>query len=291
MTATRTRNDVCLLCKKNKATATNSHIYTKFITASMFGDKHNKQGGQINTANFNYGSNASDTPKENYLMCPNCENVRLGKLETYISTFFYNRYKDNRFTEKFPIDKRFDFITQDLDRMLLAGVHTGMFKLYIYSLVWRASISTLYSFKNFKLTPQLEEVLRNILDTFLQQDANDTISFYDSNRWRFFQFPFIIQTHLEQVSAGRNYVMEPMRLDENSLIIYLNEFIIIFHTKWTDFKMLQPYYNPGAFPINLVLLNEYQWRKLIRTMMRKTVNAWFSNHAERAKTEMPKSKK
>lgn len=291
MNTLRTRNDTCLLCKKSRATATSSHIYTKFITASMFGDKHNKKGGKVNTAEFSYGSDANDTPKQDFLMCPNCENIRLGMLETYISTFFYNRYRNEKFADKFIIEKRFNVLTNGIDRMILVGVHTGMFKLYIYSLIWRASVCTLDEFKNFKLTMEQEDMLRNALDIFLQQNAKDTITFYDSHRSRFRQLPFLIHTHLEQTSAGRNSVLEPMQLNDSSFIMYLNEFIIIFYTKFPNMKMLTPDYNPGIYPISLTLLNYHQWRKLMKILMRKTVNAWVSNHEERFATETPKSRR
>lgn len=288
MTTQRTRNDICLLCQKNKATATGSHIYTKFITASMFGDKHNKQGGRINTAEFEYGSKANDTPKQDFIMCPRCENIRLGTLETYVSTFFYSRYRNNKFSDKFPVDKRFNVITNELDCMILTDVHTGMFKLYIYSLIWRASICALPSFKNFKLTNEQEEILRYALDAFLQENAKDTIAFYDANVNQFPQFPFIIQTHLEQTDASRNFVGEPRKLDESTIMLYLNEFIIIFNMKWTDERMYHPSYNPGNFPINLILVNHYQWRKLMSTMIKLTVDAYFSNHRETLSTRLPK---
>ena len=287
MNIPRTRNDLCLLCKKSKASATGSHIYTKFITASMFGDKHNKQGGAINTAKFDYGNKANDTPKQDFLLCPNCENIRLGTLETYISTFFYSRYKNEKFAGNFPIDKRFNIITGEVDCMILNGVHTGMFKLYMYSLVWRASICTLSSFQNFKLNSYQEEILRGTLDNFLRIDAKSTIDFYNANFSTFPQFPFVVQTHLEQVDAGSNFVLEPWKIDASKFIIYLNEFIILFYMKWDSTRMFSPSYNPGNFPINIALLNYQQWRGLIKSVIRKTVDAWLSNHKQTLSIRKP----
>ncbi|MBD2720812.1 hypothetical protein [Hymenobacter armeniacus] len=261
MSAARTKNDDCLLCRKRKADAENSHIYTKFITRSIFGDrKLNQGGGQINSANVEYGEPAFDTVKEDHILCINCERIRLCRLETYVSTHFYNRYRNPRFADAFPIEKRYNLITEELDCIICEKLHTGLFKLFIYSQIWRASISTDNAYKNFKLSPELEETLRHTLDTFLKDTADETIAYYDEHVADFPQFQFTIVTPKDQSESIGNFVAEPYDAGNGTFLMVLNEFAIIFYSKWNEGRKFARAFNPGAYPINVAIVTEEEWK-------------------------------
>lgn len=289
--STRTKHDDCLLCRRNKATATNSHIYTKWITESMFGDKHNKQGGRLDTGQFDYGSKTSDTAKENHILCPECENGRLGRnLETYVATFFYQRYRNPKYTEKFPLEKRFNWLTQEIDCVVCdpATLHPIMFKLYIYSLVWRASISNHPTYKNFKLPEDVEEKLRYALDTFLQgDDANATIAYYEAHKEDFPHFQYNIITSIDQTDATANLVTEPLNSSDGVYLMYVNEFIIVFYTKWDGSRKFDRAFNPGLHPVNLGQIEESEWKGFVKSAMEMAVDNYVARHKNTLATRKP----
>ena len=261
MSTTRTKNDDCLLCLTNKATAKNSHIYSKFITRSIFGDKKlNQGGGHIDSSKGDTGKPIFDTVKEDYILCPHCENVRLGRLETYIATHFYNRYRNPHFEDAFPVEKRYNHYTQELDSIICNNLHVGMFKLFIYSQIWRASISTDNAYKNFKLSPELEETLRHTLDTFLKDTADETIAYYDEHVADFPQFQFTVVTPKDQSESIGNFVAEPYADGKGAYLMVLNEFAIIFYSKWDEGRKFGRAFNPGTYPINVSIVTEEEWK-------------------------------
>jgi hypothetical protein len=254
----------------------------------MFGDKSSKEGGSISTVDFEYAKSTNDTPKENHLMCPGCENDRLGSLESYIAKFFYHSYRNPKYAANFPVQKWFNQITKELDCLRCDTLHVGLFKLYIYSLVWRASVASVAGFQYFKLDAEIEEMLRNTLDTFLKDKAKDTADFYDANVDSFPQLPFIIVTPIEQADVTSNLTTPPIPYKKDEVAFFMNEFMIIFHTKWNPAYKFDRVFNPGPYPIHIGLAPEKEWKSLTTRMLHHFRDAYFSNHAEKLKTQMPK---
>jgi hypothetical protein len=259
----------------------------------MFGEKSNKQGGSIDTSKLQgikealdageavdvtkAFKKANDTAKESYILCDHCEHKRLGiSLETYINDFFYRRYRKLYHTADYPVLKRGIPNPGALDEMVCRGVDAGMFKLFIYSLVWRASICSLLGFREFKLDPTTQETLREILNTCLQDTAPETALAYKTNSHLFQQFQFTIFTSLDIPLATNNFASNPFVDDKRGdCYFFINEFIIKFYTQWDERRKYKPELNSGSNPIILVVLNEKRWTNFAMAFVHNVLNNIF----------------
>ncbi len=112
-----------------------------------------------------------DIMKEDYLFCADCEKG-FNILETYCSLRL-ERFNDPRYYKNFNQFKfgEFEFIE-------FKEIDIRVFKLFIYSIVWRVSVSDNYSFKGFKLPDCDEEKIRLLLKKFsrpTQQELMDEL--------------------------------------------------------------------------------------------------------------------
>lgn len=160
----RSESDKCLLCKEDLSTQRNSHTIPKFFGQGLFYGtlpKHSllltKEGKM---------QKVQDTLKEDYLFCPTCEKG-FNTLETYCSLRL-ERYNDLRFSSQFQHYKFGDFEYFDC-----IEINIKVFNLFIYSIVWRVSISDNYGFLGFKLPVSEEEKLRLVLKETSSKSQED----------------------------------------------------------------------------------------------------------------------
>ncbi len=142
------------------------------MTNSMFGTP--RRGHLMGTHTTRRSKITQDSAKEDYLFCSGCED-RLSRIERYVANEFFNKYKDPAFQQDFPITYRGLLIPVEMDVMQALKVNQGIMRLFIYSLLWRASISSEAGFKTFKLEDRVEERLRVELDIFLTDNIRDTL--------------------------------------------------------------------------------------------------------------------
>ena len=162
---------ICKLCKINPADKNNSHIIPKFMCKRLFDNTHPRHSLAI-------GKNGKkqklqDTPKENKIFCSNCE-LRIEKLETYFAKFFTEINNLGSARRQYTIEK-----LNDHEILLCKDLNPNIFKLFIFSLIWRCSISNLLDFENFKMDPAIEEELRMFLNSNLKSTHSELMQ---SNR-------------------------------------------------------------------------------------------------------------
>jgi len=164
--------DKCILCKENEASQKGSHIIPKFFGKGLFyGTKPrysiriDKNGGK---------AKVQDIIKEDYLFCPNCEKG-FNIYETYCSLRL-ERFNNIRYFNDF---KRYRHIV-DFEFIECKKIDIRIFNLFIYSIVWRISISDNYGFLGFKLSDSEEEKLRQILKKFSKPTQVDLINEIDN---------------------------------------------------------------------------------------------------------------
>jgi hypothetical protein len=155
--AMRHPTDKCILCEDKESSQKKSHIIPKFFGTGIFENATPRKG----IAWFKNGKTkkVQDIIKEDYLFCPECEKC-FSILETYCSLRLerYNsiRYKSNYYRINEGV---YEYIeSRDID--------IKVFNLFIYSIVWRASISNNFGFAKFKLNSEDEEKLRQVLKEF-----------------------------------------------------------------------------------------------------------------------------
>jgi hypothetical protein len=166
----REPTDECLLCRINAATKTNSHILPRFISTGFLGAKGApRKGFLLNGKNELTAKPKSvqDSPKENYILCDECE--------TYFSLLETASAPSLKFWQAKVIDGNFKEVTIKpyLKLVQLNAPDPVVMRLLVYSMFWRASISSLETFADYKLDPHLEESLRTNLLEFKALNTAD----------------------------------------------------------------------------------------------------------------------
>lgn len=159
----RKSTDECLLCQANAANKTNSHILPRFISTGFFGAK----GAQRRGFAFNGENELSlkpravqDSPKENYILCDECE-YYFSLLET-ASAPSLKFWKAKVASGKFKKTN----IKSYLKVVEMATPNPVIMRLLVYSMFWRATVSSLEIFQDYVLDPGLTESLRSTLLEF-----------------------------------------------------------------------------------------------------------------------------
>ncbi len=144
---------ICNLCQQNEATQANSHIFPRFFKKDYL--KTNKGFFYYDIPGQKVDRKVQDLPKEDYIYCPECES-RFQTLEHFASLYLgnsYNRLKEN----DFPISQKHS------DCQLAPNCDPKIFTLFIYSLIWRAHISTDNAFNDFIIPNNCERDLRKTI--------------------------------------------------------------------------------------------------------------------------------
>lgn len=233
----RKANDICLLCRENNSNQTNSHILPKFMTTTLFATSNGNRGFYNSSDKVKQAPQVvQDGDKENYILCQDCEKY-FSILENYISLNFYRRFQDIRFSKQFIISKTklgLEKVCKEVDSII--------FRLFIYSIIWRSSVSNSKTFKNFKLKQNEEELLRESLLKFRNFNQKELLS--DIKNFGFglhqIRFGFLSCESFSRVK-GRLVFCHPNIL--NPYFFMLNEFILIFSFNDNNRGLLSNYLN------------------------------------------------
>lgn len=195
--------NLCKLCKKRKATQTNSHIFPRFMGVSLLSTQDGKRKGfEIADKEENLKS-FQDSPKEDYLLCPKCESD-IGKLESYFAKHFFNEFKAQESYQKIYSSKGYNYLTVN-------NLDYRKFKLTLYTILWRAAASSLPYFQDVKLTKIIEENLRSII--------NKEIDFID--------YRLLVVTTDEDIDNTKNFIYG-ISNSPDECTLWINEYIVFF---------------------------------------------------------------
>lgn len=158
--------DICLLCNEKNSTKENSHLIPKFFGKGIFYGTKPRHGILID--NNGTTTKIQDIIKEDYLFCADCEKG-FSIFETYCSLRL-ERLNNLRYFNQFKKFKRGEF-----EYLECKDLDIRIFNLFIYSIVWRVSISNHYGFLKFKLPTQKEEELRKVLKEYIVPTQNALI--------------------------------------------------------------------------------------------------------------------
>ena len=111
-----------------------------------------------------------DIVKEDFLFCPDCEKY-FSVLETYCSIRL-GRYSNPRYYKNFRYIRRINGI----EFIEFKELDIRIFNLFIYSIVWRISVSDNFAFGGFQLKVSDEENIRQHLQTFTSGMHEDLIN-------------------------------------------------------------------------------------------------------------------
>lgn len=143
---------VCKLCLKDKKLLRKSHIIPDFMYKDIFDGKHRLHEVEVTTGSILKDKLRQTGGYENQILCQTCDNKVLGELERYASKVLYGdapkriqSHNDAGFTCTYCED-----------------INYSKFKLFLLSVLWRASISQLPIFKNVNLGPH-EDKMRQMI--------------------------------------------------------------------------------------------------------------------------------
>lgn len=162
----RLPTDICLLCERNKSTQQNSHIIPKFFGKGLFYGTNPRHGLSIDKTGKK--EKVQDILKEDYLLCPDCEKG-IGLFENYC-ILRLERFNDLGCYNDFKKVKRGEFEYFECKK-----IDIRIFNLFIYSIIWRVSVSKSYAFEGFKLPIAEEEKLKLILKEFIKPNQQELI--------------------------------------------------------------------------------------------------------------------
>jgi hypothetical protein len=139
----------CRLCLKDKLLC-NSHIIPEFFFRPTYDEKHRTQEINLKVPN---DINLLQKGYREKLLCDDCEQFINANYELYFNNIWYEKgYKPKKISRK---------------KITLPGIDYSKFKLFLLSILWRASISTHKAFSLVNIGVH-EEILRERL---LNNDA------------------------------------------------------------------------------------------------------------------------
>lgn len=172
------RTGICKLCLQEKYLLKESHIFSAFLYREA-GLLNDEKYAIVETKKLIEGTYVDGFPKANPkskgefeggILCESCDNKIIGTYETYASQLLFH----NSNCKQYQTGEGFKF-------SLCTNVDYTKFKLFVLSLLWRASISSRKAFGNVRLNSAVAEELRLMI---LNSDAKE-----------FSKFPFLIYTH------------------------------------------------------------------------------------------------
>lgn len=182
----------CKLCRNVRPLLNESHIIPEFMYSNLF-DDHNKIN-KFAPAEYVRGNRRVLRPSsgeyESGVLCQECDNQRLGRLETYARQALYGGKLP---LEEKPICKNYR-TPEGIEFTRCQNISYKKFKLFLLSILWRASISSREFFKEVALGPY-EEIIRQML---INEDPKNEEA-----------FPIVMFTSLNDPAMPKDIVGQP----------------------------------------------------------------------------------
>lgn len=236
----------------------------------MFTGGGAKHGFLVSSHATKAGRPVQDSAKEDFLLCPRCE-ARLEKLETWVANKFYTRFRNPAFRADFPITTYQLMHNDQPDTMHPVKVPTGLLRLFVYSMFWRASIASVVGYENFLLEPSVTESLRAFLDTYLSDDAAETLKNAHDISATVPIFPYNFLTSIIKTDDQTNFVSAPFSAGDGRYLMPVNEFMIILYTESP--LPYGPGYNTTDAHAEIAMMSTKAWQEFMAKMVSMLVDA------------------
>ncbi len=196
---------ICRLCLRSGELLKRSHIIPDFLYQDIFDEKHRLV--KFTTLTPNSKQSLPNSEYESDILCRNCDNEIIGSLESYASQVLFGG--------KIKVSAK-NFVKPDgLEFTQVTDLDYKRFKLFLLSVLWRASISSRNFFQKVNLGPY-EEVVRAMVFTRNPGKAGD--------------FPCIINTY-QKSSLPKEIIAEPKKIRLEGSIGYsflIGGFLYVF---------------------------------------------------------------
>lgn len=253
----------CKLCLIHPADKRNSHIIPKFMCKGLFESAGPRHAILINGKGK--GRKIQDTPKENFILCASCEK-RIEILETYFARFIEEMHSYKDLSQKFNVAK---IGTQYY--IECNDVHPVLFKLFLYSLVWRASISSLIEYSRFNLNKPDEERIRQFLDSNLT--STKTSLFEALNNIIDIPLYHSCLIKPKEKSTSSRGIFSISSMSDTAHVLLLVDFLVFFYTDEESIgSVLERFSNKQNKKVIVTLGETAAWLDLNRFYLSKMLN-------------------
>jgi hypothetical protein len=214
---------ICKLCDQEKDLLNKSHIIPEFMYQYLFDEKH--QFMMTSSSEFTKDKSKSQyRPSGEYeggILCHSCDNDILGAYESYASRVIYS-------TKGVPDNlavKVTNYQNKDGQSWSLCeNVDYQKFKLFLLSLLWRASISTRHLFSEIELGPHENRIKRMIFTGDPGEEA---------------EYPVQVWTTVNNKDFPKDFVLQPraFELDRHKVCIFpISGLFILFFLSVHEMK-------------------------------------------------------
>lgn len=197
---------ICNLCLKEKELIKKSHIIPEFLyrQSGMYDDKH-RMNFLCLTKN-DILQNRKTRQKQSgiydrYILCADCDNRIISSYENYASNAIYGT---NVLIEHCP-----DCINYGDTNPIFSicrNVDYAKYKLFLLSILFRASITKDVFFDEVKLSMENQEKLRKMV--------------YEGNPGKFNDFPFLVSTFVTSENIPTDIFINPAKAEQNGKTTY-----------------------------------------------------------------------
>jgi len=197
---------ICKLCLQQRELIKRSHLFPNFMYSGIPDEKNRMY--IISSEQPNARKTVQTGALEEYMLCSDCDNRIIGQLERYASNNLYRKdYLNN--------NDDFDQISPNpgVNIVVCKSLNYSNFKLFLETLLWRASISSHSMFKSFKLSDCQEEQLRDSI--YRHDPLNEDV------------FPCVIMTSATKQVKTDFVVVDPTK--DGLVKFYINEFVYTFY--------------------------------------------------------------
>lgn len=189
----------CKLCKQEKKLIKRSHIIPNFMFDGIYDEKHQLLSAFLDPVKKEKLLNTSHYDKD--ILCLECDRDIIGKYETYASKALYGgKLKEYEQPKRIKRIAKDGYISIDV-----TNISYKKFKLFLLSILWRASVSKQSFFKRVRLGPH-EEVIRRMI--------------YDGNAGEENQYKTCLILTKDNKKINTQMVAEPRRFKVSSRTFY-----------------------------------------------------------------------
>lgn len=255
----RKPTDLCLLCQTNLATKTNSHIYPKFLSTNFLGAKGTpRRGYDLSSDKIleNKPKVIQDSPKEDYILCEECE-AYFSVLEGIASDPFTN-WQAKVGNGEFLLNK----IIDGLDIVECNTADKKTIHLFNYSIFWRVSISSIDLFENVKIAQDFEDELRTILLNYKQTKRADYLTALAATP-NFKIFPTSIITAKSFIDDTANMLFVPFSYDPYCIVVDRFSFMLFKTADEIKQDFIKDFSNIKIDDCRMMIFSEQLWHDTI----------------------------
>lgn len=258
--------NICKLCEVNVADKRNSHIIPKFLGKKLFEGVLPRQALEIHPSGKQ--KKVQDTSKEDFIFCSDCEQ-RFEIIETLVSKNLHNLSDYLNYSNFFELKK-----IDNQEYIECKKIKSNELIIFIYSVLWRISISNLEAFVNLKMDLATEKTIQEVLNKTLSKYKKDLENKIDALE--------LIDVHTICLMKIKDKFLEGhgiqtcMKLSDSLYHVYMDEIFVVFYSNKNNVHFSHQHFKLSTKSKPLIpVANFNSWNKLMNSI---SLPHWFVYH-------------